>query len=227
MTASRPQASIAREASDVAQPRPAVRAPIDGEGIRARLKHGTAELHLRVEAQMRLADRLASDATYRRLLECLFGFVAPLEARLSTVSWPDDLAFPTRRKTRHLAGDLVQLGHTRETIAALPRCSALPPLTTRAAAFGCLYVLEGSTLGGRVILRAIRASLGRDAQSGAAYFAGYGERTGALWSSFQLSLSEAVREPNAMDEAVQAACATFGALERWLGNEPALTPREP
>ena len=48
----------------------------------------------------------------------------------------------------------------RKSIKHLHR---LPPLETQADAFGCLYVLEGATLGGRVISRHIERALGLDA----------------------------------------------------------------
>ena len=48
-------------------------------------------------------------------------------------------------------------------------------------AVGCLYVLEGSTLGGQIILRRAAERLGIDADTGAGFFHGYGAQTGAMW----------------------------------------------
>ena len=51
----------------------------------------------------------------------------------------------------------------------------------QAAFLGVLYVLEGSTLGGRLIARHVEPALGLINGRGDAYFRGHGEATGALW----------------------------------------------
>ena len=58
------------------------------------------------------------------------------------------------------------------------------PLNNAAKALGCLYVLEGATLGGVLIARHVRASLGFDGDAGSAFYLGYGPRTGAMWRGF-------------------------------------------
>lgn len=202
---------------------PEARSSCRGEA-RARLKHETAELHAWVEGRMALPRRLASEESYRALLERFIGFVMPIEVELARFAWPDDLAFPARRKADLLGRDLLLLGHTPASLLHLTRFAAVPALPTLAAAFGCLYVLEGSTLGGRIILRRVRASLGREAGSGVAYFEGYGSRTGAMWSSFLATLAREVTERRAIDEAVQGAATTFEALGRWLDPDSVTTP---
>lgn len=57
-------------------------------------------------------------------------------------------------------------------------------------ALGILYVIEGSTLGGKVIYKHLQKTLGLNEESGAAYFYGYGDHTGELWKNFLFQLSE-------------------------------------
>jgi len=66
--------------------------------------------------------------------------------------------FDARRKSARLAADLQWLGHG--ALTSLPRCAALRPLPGAAAAFDCLYVLEGATLDGRTIARHLGAHSG-------------------------------------------------------------------
>ena len=58
-----------------------------------------------------------------------------------------------------------------------------------AAYFGAVYVVEGSTLGGRLIARHVEPWLGLNDGQGAAYFRGHGEKTGALWHATAQAIS--------------------------------------
>ena len=50
-----------------------------------------------------------------------------------------------------------------------------------AAFLGALYVVEGSTLGGRIIARHAAEVLGLHGGRGTAFFEGHGQQTGAFW----------------------------------------------
>jgi heme oxygenase len=87
-----------------------------------------------------------------------------------------------------------------------------------ADALGCLYVLEGATLGGQLIGRQVQRQLGLRSEHGCAFFAGYGaDQTGPMWKAF----SEAVdaygsAQPAAQGAIVAAACDTFLRFEHWI-----------
>ncbi len=59
-----------------------------------------------------------------------------------------------------------------------------------------MYVLEGSTLGGKYIYKNIHAALPLDELQGAAYFNGYGADTGKRWTCFLDQLCSYVTEEN-------------------------------
>ncbi len=50
------------------------------------------------------------------------------------------------------------------------------------AAFGALYVLEGSTIGGLIIKKMISEKLG--SEEGMSFFEGYGKKTAERWKVF-------------------------------------------
>ena len=81
-----------------------------------------------------------------------------------------------------------------------------------AYALGVLYVVEGSTLGGRFILKNIREALQFDASNGAAYFAGYAEETGPMWKSFLHVLQQYAAEHGQEDKIIQGANEAFQAF---------------
>jgi heme oxygenase len=188
--------------------------PADGSLLVA-LRTATRSAHQRLEAALPLTDPGLTLEAYRGIVEAFYGFYAPLEAGLARVAEGSASGLPIhgREKLGRLRGDLKALGATDASLDALPLCAAVPDLSTPGAAFGCLYVVEGATLGGRVIVRALRAGLGLGPTTGAAFFDGYGVETGAMWVSFCVQL---VASPWDRGDTLAAAVATFVELERWL-----------
>jgi heme oxygenase len=155
---------------------------------------------------------------YDALLQGFYGFYAPLENRLLHRPEWHALGFDaeSRRKTPLLRRDLQHRGFSREQIDALPLCPALPDASTFAHVLGCLYVLEGSTLGGQILSRHFARVLDLDAQRGAAYFCSYGERVGEMWRSFGQMLSTQATSVTIENQMIEAARSTFETLEAWL-----------
>lgn len=185
--------------------------------ILLRLRRETRAPHDRLEAGLGLPGAVAGADDYRRLLAALYGLYRPLEHRLSALAgWPEaGVDLDRRRKLPLLVADLAALGGARPD--DLPRCRALPPLDSLPRAFGCLYVLEGATLGGQIVAPALVAALGPEAGGATAFFAAYGDRTPAMWRDFRAALRRfAAADPGAGDEVVRGAEETFRAFEDWL-----------
>ena len=81
-------------------------------------------------------------------------------------------------------------------------------------AMGMVYVIEGSTLGGRYILKNIQENLGFDEENGASYFAGYGSKTGSSWKTFLQYLTDFERQTNSEDEIIAGAAYAFEAIHK-------------
>jgi heme oxygenase len=79
-----------------------------------------------------------------------------------------------------------------------------------------MYVMEGSTLGGRFIAPHVAKLFHLQNGRGNAYFDGYGPRTGSMWNAFRVTASAAVPHEQ-VDVAIDAAIATFDSLYDWLG----------
>ncbi len=148
----------------------------------------------------------------------LWGFTAPFEARFDArllhCAGLDD--YDSRRKRDLLERDLRALGLTPAEIAALPVCADLPACADTEAAFGCLYVLEGATLGGRSLLPMVQARLGVDPAHGAAFLASYGESIPSMWRGFGAALNAWCGTAARRARAAAAAAATFERLGEWL-----------
>ena len=187
------------------------------EAMLEALRAATRDHHAALEAALDLTAEGLDLAAYRRVLARFYGFHAALEPRLEAAAPWEDLgwAFDVRRKLPLLRRDLAALGLDP---AALPRCDALPPLAGLQAALGCMYVIEGSTLGGQQLARHFARHLGLEATTGAAYFGSYGAEVGPRWRDFRAFLAE--RGDPADPAGPIAAAGTFAALAAWLAADP-------
>src|SRR4051812_36950025 len=185
--------------------------------VRAQLRRATADIHRRPESRLDLLDPDLSPDRYRRILERFFGFYAPIEAGLARVaSAGPALGLPLRARTGLIESDLFSLGLSPREVAGLPRCADLPRLSGPEEVAGCLYVLEGACLGGRVIAPALRERLGVAQGSGASFFIGDAERTQARWSVFLDWLEGLVRGGAPRGGVVGSARDTFLAFALWM-----------
>ena len=188
-----------------------------------RVRASTRALHDRLEARLPLLSPTLALPEYTRLLAAFHGFYRPLEAQLVPIaSRIASLDWPQRRKTHLLEADLAVLGAATDAVNALPACSRLPSPSDEAGTLGCLYVLEGATLGGQVSLRALHKTLGIDGASGAAFFSSYGNEVGPRWRRF-LECLATLERADEIDTAARVAAQTFQSLESWLAERGVLS----
>jgi heme oxygenase len=182
-----------------------------------RLRAATWSSHQRLEKRLDVKTRFSSLAAYRMHLEKMWGFCAALEQQVGRNAFGDALAdYDARRKLPALARDLIALGAESAAVPQLARCQALLPCTDASSAFGCVYVLEGATLGGRTLLPVVQSRLGLSAEHGATFLASYGAEVSSMWQRFGTALDAWCCLPSRQARAADAAVATFEALHDWL-----------
>jgi len=195
--------------------------------ILTRLREQTRHAHERLEAQINVLERASTLSEYQEMLLDFYGFYCPLEPRLAEVLKREipEFDFEARRKVCLLERDLETLGICAERFATLPLCIHLPRVETLPQALGCLYVMEGATLGGKIISKHLHETLNIDAANGAAFFDSYGSKTGVMWRSFGTMLIE-YTEISGGDEAIlESAAQTFAAFEAWFASNHILEGR--
>jgi heme oxygenase len=79
-------------------------------------------------------------------------------------------------------------------------------------ALGIFYVVEGSTLGGRFILKNVSRVPQLSGDKGVSYFNGYGDKTGSFWKSFLNFLSEYEQQNNCGDAIIEGAVFAFDSI---------------
>ncbi|KYG98242.1 heme oxygenase [Bradyrhizobium sp. DOA1] len=172
-------------------------------GLRERLRDTTAAAHRELDAQLSSFD-LTVVAGYRRFLQASAGALLPLEAALVEAGvasmFPD---WPERSRSAAIAADLGRLGS-----AAQPTVS-VPPLTP-GGMLGTMYVLEGSRLGAKFLLKEVADAADPRITEATSYLShGAGKR---LWQSLLSKLQS--EEVSDEDEVIEAARAAFAAFER-------------
>lgn len=185
--------------------------------MRDRLRNSTQKLHIEVERHLDLNRPCWSPQSYRRLLERFWGIYDPLEKLLASVDWENSgIDFSERRKADWLLADLAHFDAGRACLDGLEICDALPRLDDMASGLGALYVLEGATLGGQVILRSIGPQLGLSQAAGGRFFTSYGSRVGAMWRGYLAILERQAGATDVEHAIIAGAIETFSSFERWF-----------
>jgi heme oxygenase len=169
-----------------------------------RLRAATREVHHRLEARLDAVANLADPIRRPALLRRYAAFHIPADAALAPHLAPVEGLDLSRRSRAALL--------RKFTNGPLP---SFPQPGSPAEALGMLYVLEGSTLGGRLILRTL-AEHGVD-EPDLAFLDPYGAQTGVRWRSFLAILErETAGEADLADQAASGAVRGFAHAEAVL-----------
>ncbi|WP_328983863.1 biliverdin-producing heme oxygenase [Thiorhodovibrio winogradskyi] len=190
------------------------------QALRAR----TAALHAATEALPLMRDLMAPEVDadiYRAYLGALARPYRLLEPHLHASCAPLTLErMGVRERLPALERDLEALGD--EPMPPPPadaeHLSSL--VANQAQALGGLYVLEGATLGGRVISQRLRQNLGAEADRLPFHFLGTREDRSPAegWRRFGAALEDEVStRGHDPEQVLTAAVAVFGLVHRHLG----------
>jgi heme oxygenase len=179
-----------------------------------RLREATRVDHQRLEARLDILTRIASPDDRRALVEGFHALHAEAEAALAP--WLRDLPgleFDARRRSVQLARDLISVG-------GAARGGGPDPIVVLGVgeALGRMYVLEGSTLGGRVIRKSAEARA--EGMQGLTFLDPYGDQVGARWRDFLAVIDSHARTSGDRDAMISGARAGFRHAEQRLCAEP-------
>ena len=178
------------------------------------LRDATQEVHSQLESHLTINRPGAGRDEYLKWARAMYGWLSTFEDKLWSAPWPAAVDAGRRNgKRAWLATDLIALGESDASMASLPVADAQLHLQTEAKRFGAAYVLEGSTLGGQVLLRHLGPQL---APSEGRYLQGYGAETGAMWQRFSQALGTSLQTPSDLEHAIASARYTFGSLAQWF-----------
>jgi heme oxygenase len=170
--------------------------------LRLHLREATAPQHKELDESFSALD-LTKASDYGRFLRAQAAALLPLEQALEASdvrSFVKDWEQRSRRSA--LLSDLAALGLEPPSDALTP-----PAFGSPSEIWGCLYVLEGSRLGARFLVKTVLAS--PDARvSGATAFLQHGQND-KFWDSFLAALEEHAFSASEESLAVEGAQKTF------------------
>jgi heme oxygenase len=189
------------------------------------LRSHTYACHMELQGRFDVFHRIQNKDNYGSLLLKLYGFYNKVEPQITR--WDSDFTrlgidLEIRRKIPKLIADISSLDLT-DHLVSRPNCeiSLIPSLETFAQAVGCLYVLEGSTLGAQIICQHLRTVFRSNfASNSMNYYQGYGCETRKMWGEFCEFISHYSLEMKTVQEHEQVLASgkqTFESLGKWLG----------
>ena len=173
-----------------------------------KLREATAAVHERMHdhdglhaVKCGMIDR----PSYTQLLCRLYGFYNAFERETGL----GDM------RSQWLRKDLDALGFDASLSEKILDCTDIPRLGTAHRRLGALYVVEGSSLGGRQLARGLDHLFPPGQTAGRLFFLGHGAQTGAVWRGYLAELAAVPPDPHTQTEIVDAATDTFAVFERW------------
>ncbi len=182
------------------------------------LRNHTSGAHRAVERSLDLPGAIKDFEDYRRWLARFFGIYYPIEDALGGFTqWEEwNIPFEPFGRVKNLSSDLTAMSLPIETVE-LASALDIPQFSNFAEAIGALYVLEGSSLGGRFILLDLAKRLGQAIDGADSFFAGHGAQTGQRWNTFKKSLDSYLsRDPVKFSSVVAGAMSTFASVGAWM-----------
>lgn len=185
---------------------------------RIELRHATAAVHERlhhVPVFAALAKGRIDHSAYVDLLGRLYGFHEPFEAAVAQAG-PPGLQSAEWRRAHLLRSDMAALGQSAAAIRRLPRYPVVSGRWSPAHAMGVLYVIEGSTLGGRLLARQLDHLVPAGGDLGRSFLLAGTGMGHVRWRDFCTALDACGAEPALRAEMVAGAIETFRCFEGWF-----------
>jgi len=182
-----------------------------------RLRAETAESHKNLEKlplSMSIMSPTVTAEAYALYLNRMHDVVRETEETIFPLLKNVFQDLEERRKLQLINADLAFLNAPKTDFKS-PFASAN---ITIGFAIGILYVVEGSSLGGRFILKNLQTALGYE-ETGVSYFNGYGNKTGSSWKNFLNDLTAYEEQNNASEAIISGADVAFQAIHKHFSNE--------
>jgi heme oxygenase len=198
--------------------------------VRNQLRLATQQQHRSLDQHPMVAGLTQADyplSRYRQLLQTYLPLYQTLETAINAYlhHQPAGFDYLDRNKAAWLSQDL---SHFQDLSAGRPQPHSRH-INSLGELIGILYVLEGATLGGAYIAKALKQHHGLDQHNGARFFHGYGELTQEKWQAL-IQFSQIIAADQSQRQAAEsAAIATFSlfaqALNQCQGHDnPVKTP---
>ncbi len=186
--------------------------------IQVMLRQATGDLHKAVEKQTPFFRPGFDRREYAKWLDLMHGFYLQADRAVDESSFAAATGWQYVPRCNLIARDL-QLVVARAPDAPPDRAGVLVSLQKLRGIgeiAGMLYVVEGSALGGKVLLDVLGRSAGVTASTGASFFAPHGDNPFPRWGQYVQVLSGLANGCDIEQEVVFGARAAFSTLHDWI-----------
>lgn len=176
--------------------------------LSTRIKEDTKKAHQELEKKVVLKMKaIRSTANYANFLNSFYIYFNALEAIIAPYITAQILPdYSERRDSKYLKRDIEELGFE----VKLPSKISLPEINSLAEALGAMYVMEGSIMGGPIIVDILKKN---GITKGFSFFSGYGAGTGEMWTKFISALNTHASTAIDQQNAISAANHTFSEFQ--------------
>lgn len=176
------------------------------------IKEATKAAHQDLEKKVVLKLKaIRSNADYADLLKHFYAYFGAVEEAIADFITIDVLPdYLDRRHASALKHDIESLGGDASD---LPEVS-IPEITNILQALGALYVMEGSIMGGSIIVQMLAKG---GITEGVSFFSGYGAATGEMWGKFVGVMNANGQTETQQQEVIDSANDTFAQFSEVFG----------
>ncbi|MCG9734837.1 biliverdin-producing heme oxygenase [Pseudoalteromonas sp. D15MCD-2] len=193
----------------------------DQNNIHTFIKNSTDSLHSRVEKQLGavLFDKNMTQQSYLEILIAMHSSYSIMEGAISTFSATKKLLVG-RSKLSWLNQDIAYLQTSQHAPSVkLYKHDDLKNICNVSHAFGMMYVMEGATMGGGHIFKALKKHNWINELEGIRFFYSYGELRNQKWAQFIHALKQYHNDnPNSADDILLGANKAFSLISQALGD---------
>ncbi|MBL1407255.1 biliverdin-producing heme oxygenase [Sphingobacterium faecale] len=172
--------------------------------VSIKIKEATKQAHQELEKTVVLQLKaVRNQSDYAEVLKNFYAYFQAVEKAIAPFIDKDSLPdIAERRNSSYIREDIEELGSDTSTLP-----TAIPPVITNLQqAFGALYVLEGSIMGGPYIVQMLQKY---GMTKGFHFFSGYGADSSKMWAAFTAVLNRVPKTEEEESTMVETANETF------------------
>lgn len=186
------------------------------QNLRTSTAHCHKQLELNSLSLSLLSDHVNEDI-YCRYLTRLYSFVKGFEQYVYPALSHHFFNINDRKKALFIEEDLKAHHIAIDKNIILKEAFFRDTYPDVYLAAGALYVLEGSTLGGQIIVKHLQKTM-PPGFGKAAYFSGYQQKTGSMWKEFLQQLTALPQSKQQEQQIITGAITTFKIIDGLLSN---------
>ncbi len=184
------------------------------------LRIATADCHKQLELNslsLALLSEKVNKEIYYSYLTRLYSYVKGFEQYIYPILTNHFLNINDRKKALFIEDDLKAFDIAINKNTLLEEAFFTDTYPDIYLAAGGLYVLEGSTLGGQIIVKHLQKVMPLGLVN-AAYFSGYQQKTGSMWKEFLQQLIALPKSTLEEQKIIKGAVTTFKIIDGLLSN---------